>query len=824
LNFSNKLLTFQNDWSGFSGTLDTGASTGNIRINSTAPWNFGAAVVNLGNAKMYHNVNGLFNITFGALNGGPSSQLSAGGQAVAGSDIYTIGGLNQDCLFAGAFADGGTGHKLAITKTGSGKLTLAGSSTHTGATTLSAGTLVLNGSLGATATTLASGTTLAGTGSSGGLITASSGSTISPGATAGAVGTLTSAGLTLAGTTTLSYDLSNSSVTGNDRITVNGGTLTLSSATVNFNVNMLNGVLASGTYNLIDGTAAMAANPAPTLNLVGLPAGARQTFSLARAGNGVSPGFVNLVVAGSPPASLVWSGANSGGLWDLNTTENFTGGATNTFYNLDSVTFDDTSTVGTVTLAGIVQPRTLTFSNSSRAYTLTGAGSIGGNTSLVKTGSATLTLESANTYTGGTTIGAGSTIQLANDTANAGALGTGPITMLGGTLSMFSNNNTYNGATYQLVVPAGQSGTFNADGRSDIYGTLTGGGVFNLRLPWLRTTLFTDWSAFTGTLNVINSASGGDLRMGTSYGFPGFPNAIVNLGAYCAAYYTGTLAGGEGTTISFGTLSGPSNSYLLGGSTGGRAITYRIGGRGTDAIFAGIISEQNTATSTSYVKTGTGMWTLGGSGAWNGGTTVEQGILKIAGSYTSLSATNVLPGATLQFASGSLTTDAVNIASGAFFSGNGIITGDLNNDGTVTSTLGGDLTVTGDVVNNGIMRIASGTSLTATGNFVNNGVLDLLTGAQGLPPNLENNGIVIDSSSLGMSGVSKSGNALTVSVPTYDGHFYQLQRSFSLNSDWADVGSPQVGLTTVAGAPTLRTFTDSSATADKGFYRVKVTP
>ena len=78
-----------------------------------------------------------------------------------------------------------------------------------------------------------------------------------------------------------------------------------------------------------------------------------------------------------------------------------------------------------------------------------------------------------------------------------------------------------------LVVPSGATARLNADSRVDMYGTLAGAGTLNLYVPFVRTTLFTDWSAFTGTINVITDADGGDLRMGTSYGFPGFPQAAV---------------------------------------------------------------------------------------------------------------------------------------------------------------------------------------------------------------------------------------------------------------------------------------------------------
>ncbi len=287
------------------------------------------------------------------------------------------------------------------------------------------------------------------------------------------------------------------------------------------------------------------------------------------------------------------------------------------------------------------------------------------------------------------------------------------------------------------------------------------------------------------------------------------------------------MSGGAGTTIEIGELSGTALSVLEGGATGGRALTYRIGGRNTNATFAGNIQEQNTGTATSYVKTGTGVWTLSGTGDWNGGTTIEQGTLKITGAITCASATNVAPAATLQFSGGSLATDALNIASNALLTGNGTITGDLNNDGTVLTTTGGTLAVTGDVVNNGTMRIASRTALSATGAFVNNGVLDLLTSSSGLPPNLENNGIVIDSTGLRVLAVSKSGSTFTLTVQGYIGHTYQLQQAASLTATWAPVGTAQLG-TDPGNTPTAitpLTFTDAGgATGTQRFYRIAVTP
>ena len=462
---------------------------------------------------------------------------------------------------------------------------------------------------------------------------------------------------------------------------------------------------------------------------------------------------------------------------------------------------------GGTTLSAIVNATTLTLSQAATA-----------------TGTNTLTFTGWNTFTGGLTLNAG-TILLANDAANACALGLGPVTLNGGVISMHDDATSYNNFFANLVVPLGATARLNADSRVDVFGSLTGGGTLNFYVPYVRTTLFADWSAFTGIINVLSDAGGGDFRIGSDYSPPGYPLAAIALTANVSFYHSGTLQAGAGTTIAIGEISGPTSSHLLGGATGGRALTYRIGGRNTDATFAGTIGEQNTGTATSYVKTGAGTWEISGSGAWAGGTTVEQGTLKITGAFSCGNATDVQTGATLRLAGGAFSTDALNIATGAQLIGSGTITGDLNNSGTVLATTGGTLTVTGDVVNNNILRIATSTSLVATGGFVNNGVLDLLTASGGLPPNLVNNGLVIDSSSLAMSSVSKVGSTLALTVPTYSSHTYQMQRADSLTAPvWTNVAAAQTGLTQSNGLPTARTFTDPAATGPQRFYRVTVTP
>jgi autotransporter-associated beta strand protein len=236
----------------------------------------------------------------------------------------------------------------------------------------------------------------------------------------------------------------------------------------------------------------------------------------------------------------------------------------------------------------------------------------------------------------------------------------------GGTLNMYDNSTTYNSATWNVVVPPGFTGTWNADSRCDLYGSLTGAGTLNFNVPYVRTSLYGDWSAFGGRINVTG---GGEFRV---LNFSGYPNAAISLSNNVTADFQGTVDP-DGTTLAIGELSGVSSSQLLGGTaTNGEVLTWSIGGNNTDATFAGQISEQNTNANTAIQKIGSGIWTLTGSNSYDGGTLVNGGTLVVnnaSGSATGGGDVEIAGGATLGGA-GAIAGSVFVDAGGTFAPGN----------------------------------------------------------------------------------------------------------------------------------------------------------
>jgi autotransporter-associated beta strand protein len=308
-------------------------------------------------------------------------------------------------------------------------------------------------------------------------------------------------------------------------------------------------------------------------------------------------------------------------------------------------------------------------------------GSLSGNGKLIKSGPGRLTFSSANSYKGGTLLKSG-IIKFESDSANIRGFGTGPVTIESGTISMLDNQGSYtDNCDWDIIIPGNGVARLNLDSRSSLTGSLTGNGILNLYTPFIRSELFGDWSGFSGTINVSTDSDGGTFLIGNSNGLS---DAAVYLGNNVTMIYRRT----SNVTIGIGELSGSGSSRLGAGGEGVSVITWKIGSKNTNAVYPGIICNdqfKNSGATAAIIKTGTGSWTLTGENTYSGGTIVESGKLMInnnTGSGTG--------------------TGSISVNNTALLGGTGIIKGKLTVGSGASLAPGnnttGTLTVNSDVV------------------------------------------------------------------------------------------------------------------------------
>ena len=669
-------------YAAFTGTLNITGTVANSLL--TAQFNGGAFDGNLANAEVNldnvaiisrHNTGG--NTLFiGALTGTATSAIQ--GSGYAGPMTLVVGGLNLDTVFAGSITTNALnpGTTNRVIKVGTGKLTLSGTNNFAGALIVSNGTLRVTGSdAGSNVVTVTTGATLDGTGSLLGGMTIQAGGKVSPGLGVGSFGTLTTSNnVTLNISANMYFDLSGSPGGANDKITMQGGLLTMGNPQ-NYIFNLTDHALGAGTYILIDGGANTSASGVGFAS--NLPGGTRQTLAFQRPANNNGQCYVQLSVAGSA-SSLVWSGTN-GSAWDVATTTNWlNGSAADKFYNLDTVTFDDTATNGTATVlpnTGTVQPIFLVVSNNTRAYTLNGGGIVGLTTlvkngpgmlvlspyvvstsSTIVNGSTTITVASTNgiapgQYVSSSGINGGTTVVSVPSTTNVlisqAATKSATYTIAYCAANLFSGGTTVNGGTLQLVnnpfgggvgpivlnggtlylndigtgttITCAGTNTLQTSGQPYADFSLQGSGWLNLNIG--DGGVFSpggDWSGFSGT---INFTTGNWMRELDTTAF-GSANAVWNFGSNGGLYNKN-----GGSTISLGAVFGGSGAGLSGATTAYATLTtFVIGGVNTNSVFGGTISDGGAA-ATALIFNGPGSLALTGNNTFSGNTTVNAGTL-----------------------------------------------------------------------------------------------------------------------------------------------------------------------------------------------------
>ncbi|MBX9861063.1 MAG: autotransporter-associated beta strand repeat-containing protein, partial [Sphingomonas sp.] len=656
----------------------TGATlvaTGTLRAGSTSAFGSNSAT-NLGGTGFLDL--GGFSNAVGSLTGAGTVTNSGGSAAT-----LTAGGNNTSTTFSGVIQDGASA--TALTKTGTGTLTLTGINTFTGGTTVNVGTLTLP--------------TPSSTGIIRGALTINSGAIVNA-STGWAFGFGNGTRVTDIvinnGTLNFTGAAGQGGFAGNT-ITLNGGSITGSAFDW-----FRSGAPLAGTLNVTADATSVGINMRNT--------GGSEGAVTVNVASGQTFAITGAITSGQGTNGLIKTGAGTLTLSGANT---YNGATTVSAGTLQIGAGFTTGTLGT---GAVTNNASLVF-NRSDAVTV--ANVVSGTGSLTQAGSGTTTLTGANTYTGATTVNNG-TLSL-NGSLNVGT-GAADVSVASG--AVLNGSGVVTAGTLRV----GGAGTVELGGNNLVGNVVSNGTIGALTLNAARD-LNVAGITSTGAVRLTTTGATSDITLSQAIASSASGDAVVlasgrnfinNAGASgitltgggrfliysadWAADTRGGLAGGNLYNRTFagnppGSISQPGSQFIY-----ARQPVLTVTADGATRIY-GNANPALSATVTGLVNGDGAGAAYSGAAALSTGATVTSNV----GSYSITASAGTLTsdlGYGFQYVNGSLsvTPRALVVTADALSR----IYGDANP--ALTYSVGGLGLVNGDVLTGGLATVAGLTS------------------------------------------------------------------------------------------------------------------